>query len=272
MSAPQTTEIEPPSPYLPYTPAQREALDKSFFVGNAHYGTEVANEAINRSAVSKPSPPLSPAEREKLQKELHTGENDAAGGAGKEKVIREAAMSKRIAPLTAEEWKKLDGIYLVGSPHRGTDEAAKAIQAGALSLHIALADQQKALEAMYNVGRLARSNVGPVSYGRTEARLLAQAEPELPADLTDRAFSFAVVARLTVGVDGSVAEVVLSEPTPEPYLNQALVVALQKWRYYPAVDAGKPVASTVEIHFTISAPGVATDKKGWTSPDRGTSA
>ena len=98
-----------------------------------------------------------------------------------------------------------------------------------------------------------------------------QKEPELPADLTDRAFSFAVAARLSVGVDGSVTEVVLAEPTPEPYLNQALIVALQKWRYYPAVDAGKPVASTVEIHFTIAAPGVATDKKGWVSPGRGIS-
>jgi hypothetical protein len=50
------------------------------------------------------------------------------------------------------------------------------------------------------------------------------------------------------------------------------VVALQKWRFYPAVDAGKPVASTVEIRFTISAPGVAIDKKGRESPSRGTPA
>jgi TonB family protein len=272
MTAPQTTEIVPPSPYLPYTPAQRQALDTSFFVGRDNYSIETAQEAINRSAVSKRVARMAPAERERLQKELHTGENDAAGGVGKEKVIREAAASERAPSLTAEEWDKLSQMYRVGHSSVADKVAAEAIHQSALSLRIALADQKKALEAMYNMGGTVRSNIGPVPGRRTEARLLEQKEPELPADLTDRAFSFDVAARLNVGVDGSVAEVVLAAPTPEPYLNQALVVALQKWRFYPAVDAGKPVASTVEIHFTISATAVATDKKGRSSPDRGISA
>ena len=80
-----------------------------------------------------------------------------------------------------------------------------------------------------------------------------------------------MTARLEIGVDGAVTSVILAQPTPEPYLNQALIVALQKWRYYPAIDAGKPVAATVEVHFTLSAPGIATDKKGHDTV-RGTSA
>jgi len=254
MTTPQTKEVAPASPYLPLTPAQRKTLDKSFFVGRDNYGTEMAQEAINRSAVSKPGPPLSAAEREKLQKELHTGENDAAGGAGKEKLIRAAALSKRTARLTAEEWDRLTKVYRTGRALYVEEMANEAIRRGALSLRIALADQQKALEAMYNVGRPARLIIGPLPYGRTEARLISQTTPELPAEFADRAFDFTVVARFLVATDGSAEQVLLTEPTPEPYFNQALVVALEKWRFYPAVDSGKPVASTVEIRFTISAP------------------
>ena len=275
MTAPQTTEIVPPSPYLPLNDAQRESLQKQLHTGeHDNAGAPLRETEVNVAAAhSKRAPPLTVAEREKLQKQLHTGEHDNAGAPAREKEVNiAAARSKHAAPLTAEEWKTLDKMYLVGSTHRGTDEAAKAIQVGALSLTVALADQQKELEAMYSVGRLSRSNVGPVQGGRTEARLVAQVTPDLPNEFADRAFAFAVVARLTVGSDGSVAEVVLAEPTSEPDLNQALVVALQKWRFYPAVDSGKPVASTVEIRFTISAPGVAIDKKGRVSPSRGTPA
>jgi TonB family protein len=263
VSTPQTTEIAPPSPYLPPTPAQRQALDKSFFVGQGHYGTEMALEAINRSVRSPRAPPLTAAEREKLQKELHTGEHDNAGAPAREKEVNiAAARSKHAAPLSAEEWKTLDKLYRVGSKDRPTDDAAQAIQASALSLSIALADQkkEKELEAMYSVGRLSRSNAGPVPGGRTEARLVAQVTPDLPDGFGDRAFAFAVVARLSVAEDGAVGDVLLLEPTPEPDLNQALVVALQKWHFYPAVEAGKPVAASVEIRFTLSAPGASAAK------------
>jgi hypothetical protein len=248
MTAPQTREIVPPSPYLPYTPAQRGALDKSFFVGRDNYSLEVAQQAINRGARSKPAAPLTAAQREKLQKDFHTGVNDNGGAPAREKEVNVAAAASKHAPaLTAREWGKLSQIYRVGQSSLADKVAAEAIHQSALSVHIALADRQKELEAIYHPGSWSRSTIGPASGGRTEARLLEQKDPELPADLTDRAFSFAVAARLGVGVDGAVAEVVLAEPTPEPYLNQALVVALQRWRFYPAVDAGKPVASTVEI-------------------------
>lgn len=271
MTAPRSAEIAPPSPYLPYTPAQREALDKSFFVGEPIYGTATALDAINRSVVSKRAAPLTQAAREKLQKELHTGENDAGGAPGKEKLIRDAALAKRAAPLTAEEWNALSAMYHTGRALHQEEVANASIQHSALSLRIATADQQKALDAIYHPGSWSRGNVGLPS-NRSEARLLVQSEPELPAELSDHAFSFDVTAHLNVAIDGSVAQVVLAQPTPEPYLNQALVAALQRWRYYPAVDAGKPVASTVEVNFTISAPGIATDKKGRTHPDRGTAA
>ena len=270
MSAPRSAEIAPPSPYLPYTPAQREALDKSFFVGEQNYGMATALDAINRSIVSKHAPPLTTAQRETMQKELHTGENDAGGAPGKEKLVRDAAMSKRTAPLTAEQWNSLATIYHTGHALHQEEIANASIQHSALSLRIAAADQQKALEAMYHPGTWSRGTVG-VPSTHSEARLLAQSEPELPAEFTDRAFSFDVTARLEIGVDGAVTSVILAQPTPEPYLNQALIVALQKWRYYPAIDAGKPVAATVEVHFTLSAPGIATDKKGHDTV-RGTSA
>jgi TonB family protein len=261
LSVPRSAEIAPPSPYLPYTPAQREVLGKSFFVGEPNYGTATSTEAINRSIVSKRAPPLTTAQRETLQKQLFTGENDAGGGAGKEKVVHDAALSKRAAPLTAEQWNALATVYQTGRALHQEAVANASIQHSALSLRIATADQQKALDAMYHPGTWSRGTAGLPS-ARSEARLLVQSEPELPAEFTDRAFSFDVTARLEVGSDGAVTSVILAQPTPEPYLNQALIVALQKWRYYPAVDAGKPVAATVEVHFTLSAPAIAPDKKG----------
>jgi TonB family protein len=262
---PEAATPTPAAPYLPLNDAQRESLQKQLRTGeHDNAGAPLRETEVNVAAArSKRAPPLTVAEREKLQKQLHTGEHDNAGAPAREKEVNiAAALSNHAAALSAEEWKTLDKLYRVGSKDRPTDDAAQAIRASALSLSIALADQQKEkeLEAMYSVGRLSRSNAGPVPGGRTEARLVAQVTPDLPDGFGDRAFAFAVVARLSVAEDGAVGDVLLLEPTPEPDLNQALVVALQKWHFYPAVEAGKPVASSVEIRFTLSAPGAGAAK------------
>jgi len=83
------------------------------------------------------------------------------------------------------------------------------------------------------------------------ARALYQPLPEIPEDLRRRAIDLVAVARFHVSANGS-AEVELIEPTPDPNLNRALMETLRKWRFFPAMEAGKPVASVVDIRIPIS--------------------
>jgi protein TonB len=87
--------------------------------------------------------------------------------------------------------------------------------------------------------------------GNMGARAIYQPLPEIPDELRRRAIDLVAVARFRVAANGS-AEVELIEPTPDAALNRALVETLKKWRFFPAVDAGKPVASTLEIRIPIS--------------------
>ena len=54
-----------------------------------------------------------------------------------------------------------------------------------------------------------------------------------------------------VAADGS-AQVELIEPTSDPDLNRALLDSLKRWRFFPAMQTGKPVASTVDIRIPVS--------------------
>jgi protein TonB len=44
----------------------------------------------------------------------------------------------------------------------------------------------------------------------------------------------------------------LVQPTPDAELNNVLLEALRRWRFFPGMQDGKPVASTVDIRVPIS--------------------
>lgn len=81
--------------------------------------------------------------------------------------------------------------------------------------------------------------------------MLYQPLPEIPDDLRRRNINFVALARFHVAANGS-AQVELIDPTPEPTLNRALLAALARWRFFPAMEQGKPVASVIEIRVPIS--------------------
>ncbi len=83
------------------------------------------------------------------------------------------------------------------------------------------------------------------------ARAIYRPLPEIPEALRRRAVELVAVARFRVAADGS-AEVELIEPTPDPGLNRALLETLKKWRFFPAMEDGKPVASSIDIRIPIS--------------------
>jgi len=83
------------------------------------------------------------------------------------------------------------------------------------------------------------------------ARAVYKPMPEIPDALRRRSLELVALARFKVAADGS-AQVELIEPTSEPDLNRALLDALKRWRFFPAMQDGKAVASSVDIRIPVS--------------------
>jgi protein TonB len=83
------------------------------------------------------------------------------------------------------------------------------------------------------------------------ARAIYSPLPEIPDTLRRRNLELVAVARFRVAANGN-AQVELTQPTSEPELNQALLVSLKRWRFFPAMQAGRPVASTLDIRIPIT--------------------
>jgi len=92
-----------------------------------------------------------------------------------------------------------------------------------------------------------RSPAGGITMG---ARALYRPMPDIPEELRHRELAVVAMARFHVAADGS-ATVTLLQATPDPRLNAALMSALQKWRFFPAMDNGRPIASTIDIRVPI---------------------
>ena len=83
------------------------------------------------------------------------------------------------------------------------------------------------------------------------ARAIYKPMPEIPESLRHRTVELVAVARFRVTAGGS-AQVELTGPTGDPDLNRVLLETLKRWRFFPAMQAGKPVASTIDIRIPIS--------------------
>jgi periplasmic protein TonB len=86
----------------------------------------------------------------------------------------------------------------------------------------------------------------------TAAHSIAQPLPALPDDLREQAFQTVATARFMIHADGSV-DVELIKPTSSPRLNQILLEALHRWRFFPALQNGHPVESQqdIRVHFNV---------------------
>jgi len=87
--------------------------------------------------------------------------------------------------------------------------------------------------------------------GKLAARAIVKPLPDLPEELRRQKIEVVAVARFEVAADGS-SVVQLVRPTDNPALNRNLIDALQRWRFFPAIEGGRPVASSVEIRIPIS--------------------
>lgn len=82
------------------------------------------------------------------------------------------------------------------------------------------------------------------------AQAIVRPMPQIPDELREEALHAVVRARFHVAADGS-ATVELAQPSPDPRLNRLLLDTFAKWKFFPAVKDGQPVASTEEITIHI---------------------
>lgn len=82
------------------------------------------------------------------------------------------------------------------------------------------------------------------------AHAIYQPNPVLPEDLRDETMHLVIVARFHIAEDGSVT-VELIKSAPNPRVNQIILNTLKTWRFFPATQADKPLASTEDISISI---------------------
>lgn len=88
------------------------------------------------------------------------------------------------------------------------------------------------------------------SRGTGAARAILQPSPVVPPELRHRVLALEAVVRFTIATDGT-ATAELEEATPDPRINQILLDAFRHWRFFPAMQEGKPIASTLVLRVPI---------------------
>jgi protein TonB len=91
---------------------------------------------------------------------------------------------------------------------------------------------------------------GPAG-GTAGARAILQPKPEIPEQLRHQAINLVAIVHFAIAPDGS-ATATLDQPTPDPRLNRVLLDAFRRWRFFPALDHGKPVASTLTLRVPVT--------------------
>lgn len=82
------------------------------------------------------------------------------------------------------------------------------------------------------------------------ARAIYSPRPQIPDEFRRDTMDVPVVARFHIAADGA-AKVELITATPYPDLNRSVLETLGTWRFFPAMKAGKPVASVQDVRFHL---------------------
>ncbi len=90
----------------------------------------------------------------------------------------------------------------------------------------------------------------------TSARVLNGSSPKYPAEARQSGWEGTVLVRVLVDVDGSAASVAVRDSSGRGLFDDVAVQTVRTWRFSPATQAGKPVASyhdvRVRFHLTDS--------------------
>ncbi|MCK8786779.1 energy transducer TonB [Roseomonas sp. NAR14] len=88
----------------------------------------------------------------------------------------------------------------------------------------------------------------PAWLGRLE-RAIPWPDPALPEELRRLYLGAARVLRFAVAPGSARAEIAV--PGPGPRLDAAVLGGVRGWRWFPALEGGRPVAATVEVRLLI---------------------
>jgi protein TonB len=213
-------------------------LARTQWLGGAKQDTTRREPIDMRVIVLPPVPPLSPVEPHTSE----TAQVPVRREAARPPIHREPRLPRptqrssmapaRIAPADAP----------APQPVAQRDTPSPSVQAHS--------DAPAPASASQRTGGEARAPSGPVS---KDARLLSQPLPQLPDDLREEGYQAVAVARFAIHADGTV-DVDLLKPTPNPRLNQILLATLRQWRFFPAMEDGRPVEShrDVRVHFDVN--------------------
>ncbi len=91
---------------------------------------------------------------------------------------------------------------------------------------------------------------GTLGADQMSARAILRPMPQIPDELRAHALNTVAVVRFEVATDGS-ATATLLRATPNPQLNQLLLDAFRRWRFFPALRHGKAVASVLELRVPV---------------------
>jgi protein TonB len=87
--------------------------------------------------------------------------------------------------------------------------------------------------------------------GSIGAHAIFQPMPSIPESIRQRRLDAVAIVVFHVATDGS-ATVELREATDDPRLNQVLLEGFKRWRFFPALDHDRPIASTIELRVPIA--------------------
>ena len=89
-----------------------------------------------------------------------------------------------------------------------------------------------------------------IGAARSAARLITPAVLKIPSDITE-AMTWSPIAHFHIDARGIVTDVELTNPTPNPQLNRSILEQLRAYRFFPALDEGKPTPSTIDVRVGL---------------------
>ncbi len=171
----------------------------------------------------------------------------------------QAAPTRPASPRRAEPAKPSQEIPRASTPTAPAPDALPSAEPAPIPhvetpgppLTPPLPPQTATAPAATQSGATGSPSAAPPGGGQMGARALYKPLPEIPEALRRHTVDVVALARFKVAADGS-AQVELVEPTSDPDLNRALLDSLKRWRFFPAMQNGKPVASSVDIRIPVS--------------------
>jgi protein TonB len=107
---------------------------------------------------------------------------------------------------------------------------------------------QRTVSAIPNAGRVFRDpSAETADAPRTRVRAGDNLRPEYPRAAREAGWEGTVMVRVEVLPDGKAGAVTLHRSSGYAILDDAAITAVQRWRFYPAMDGNFPIRSTVQI-------------------------